>query len=140
MTSTIKQWAADAAGPVQDACNMSGLVFALNECVADLVAHGLGDGEIDTHPICVAWSDKLDDLSRSRRLEPIQSEESLTKLVPRFAAAMQSLCKEGHDTDTRNRHPVVQEFVRRMVHVTESRSTVKLFEALDQCGRIAAGR
>ncbi len=140
MTRSIQQWAADAAGPVQDACNMSGLVFAFNECVADLAAHGLGDDEITPHPICVAWSDKLDDLSRSRGLEPIQSEEPLTKVMPRFADAMRSLCMEGHDTDTRNRHPVTQDFVRRVVHVTGSRSTVKLFEALDQCERIAAGR
>ncbi len=140
MTRPIHQWAADAIGPVQDASNMSGLVFALNECVADLVAHGLGDDEINQHPICVAWTDKLDDLSRSRRLEPIHSDESLTKLMPRFAEAMRSLCNEGHDTDTRNRHPVVQEFVRRVVFITGSRSTGRLFEALDQCDRIAAGR
>jgi hypothetical protein len=140
VTRSIQQWAADAAGPVQDACNMSGLVFAFNECVAHLAAHGLGDEEIDQHPICVAWSDKLDDLSRSQRLESIHGDEPLTKLVPRFAEAMQSLCKEGHDTDTRNRHLVTQEFVRRVVHVTGSRSTAKLFEALDQCERIAAGR
>jgi len=138
MTHTIKQWAADAAGPVQDACNLSGLIFALNECVADLVAHGLDDDEINTHPICVAWSDKLDDLSRSRRLEPIPGEEPLTKLVPRFAEAMRSLCKEGHDTDTRNRHPITQDFVRRVIHVTGSRSSVRLFDALDQCQRVAA--
>jgi hypothetical protein len=119
---------------------MSGLVFALNDCVADLVAYGLSDGEIDQHPICVAWADKLDDLSRSRRLEPIQSEEPLTKLVPRFADAMRSLCKEGLDTDTRNRHPITQEFVRRLVYNTRSRSTVQLFDAMDQCERIAAGR
>jgi hypothetical protein len=140
MTHTIKQWAADAIGPVQDACNMSGLVLALDECVADLAALGLGDEEIDQHPICVAWSDKLDDLSRSRRLEPISCDEPLTTLVPRFAEAMRSLCKEGLDTDTRNRHPISQEFVQRVVYVTGSRSTVKLFEALDQCERIAAGR
>ncbi len=70
MTRSIQQWAADAAGPVQDACNMSGLVFAFNECIADLAAHGLGDDEIDRHPICVAFADKLmtclahEDLSR----------------------------------------------------------------------------
>lgn len=140
MTHTIKHWAADAIGPVQDACNISGLAFALNECVADLVADGQGDDEINTHPICVAWADKLDDLARCRGLEPIQSEEPLTKLVPRFADAMRSLCKEDYDTDTRNRHPVTQEFVRRVVHVTGSRSTVKLFDAMDQCQRIAEGR
>lgn len=140
MTLSIQQWAADAAGPVQDACNMSGLVFALREYVADLVAHGLGDGEINQHPICVAWADKLDDLSRSRGLEPIQCDEPLTKLLPRFAEAMRSLCKEGHDTDTRNRHPITQEFVRRVVHVTGSRSTMRLFDALDACKQMAAGQ
>jgi hypothetical protein len=140
VTRSIKQWAVDAIGPVQDACNMSGLVLALEECVDDLAAHGMGDEEINQHPICVAWSDKLDDLSRSRRLEPIHSEEPLTKLVPRFAEAMRSLCKEGHDTDTRNRHPVTQDFMRRVVHVTGSRSSVRLFDALDQCQRVAVGQ
>ncbi|MBI2806116.1 MAG: hypothetical protein HYX68_14135 [Planctomycetes bacterium] len=140
MTRSVQQWAADAAGPVQDACNMSGLVFAFNECLADLAAHGLCNDEIDQHPICVAWTDKLDDLSRSRRLEPIPCDEPLTKLVPRFADAMRSLCKEGLDTDTRNRHPITQDFVRQVVHVTGSRSTVKLFEALDACKQMVAGQ
>jgi hypothetical protein len=119
---------------------MSGLVFALNECVADLVTHGLEDGEIDRHPICVAWSDKLDDLARTRGLDPIACDEPLTKLMPGFVEAMQSLCNEGHATDTKNRHPTTQDFVRRLVYTTGSRSTVKLFDALDQCERIAAGR
>lgn len=140
MTHTMRQWAADAIGPVQDACNMSGLVFALGECVTDLVVDGLSDGEINHHPICVAWADKLDDLARCRRLEPIPCDEPLTKLVPRFAEAMRSLCKEGLDTDTRNRHPTTQDFVLRVVNVAGSRSTAKLFDALDQCQRIAAGR
>lgn len=140
MTRSIQQWAADAAGPVQDACNISGLVFALNECIADLAGFGLGDVEINEHPIAVAWADKLDDLSRSRGLEPIHGDETLTKLVPRFADALRSLCKEVHETDDRNRHPVVQEFVRRVVYVTGSRSGLKLFDALDECGRIAAGQ
>lgn len=140
MTRTINQWASDAVGPVQDACNLSGLVFALNECIADLVELGLGDSEINQHPICVAWSDKLDDLSRSRGLDPIACDEPLSTLVPRFAEAMKLLCKEGHDTDTRNRHPTAQEVVRRVVYITGSRSTVRMFDALDECGRIAAGR
>lgn len=140
MTRSIQQWAADAIGPVQDACNLSGLVFAFNECLADLSGHGLGDQEIDRHPIAVAWADKLDDLSRSRVLEPIASDEPLTKLVPRFAEAMRLLCKEGHDTDARNRAQVVQEFVRRVVYVTGSRSTARLFDALDACKQKAAGQ
>jgi hypothetical protein len=140
MTRTIQQWAADAAGPVQDACNMSGIVFAFNECITDLAAHGLGDDEIDQHPICVAWADKLDDLSRTRGLESIPCDEPLTKLVPRFAEAMRLLCKEGHDTNARNRHPITQEFVRRVVHVTGSRSTMRLFDALDACKQMAAGQ
>jgi hypothetical protein len=119
---------------------MSGLVFAFNECIADLVAHGLGDGEINTHPICVAFSDKFDDLARCRGLEPIPCNEPLTKLVAQFTEAMRLLCREVHETDARNQHPVVQDFVRRLVHVTGSRSGPKLFDALDQCGRIAAGR
>lgn len=139
MTRTIKQWAADAVGPVQDACNLSGIVFALNECIVDLAGLGLGNQEIDKHPIAVAWADKLDDLARCRGLEPIQCDEPLTKLVPRFTEAMRLLCKENHDTDARNRHPITQEFVRRVVHVTGSRSTVRLFDALDACKQMATG-
>ena len=62
---------------------MSGLVFALNECIADLTGLGLGDGEINTHPICMAWSDKFDDLSRSRGLEPIPCSEKASSSAPR---------------------------------------------------------
>lgn len=139
MTRTIKQWASDAVGPVQDACNLSGILFAFNDCIADLSALALGDNEIDRHPIAVAWADKLDDLARCRELDPITCHEPLTMLVPRFTEAMRLLCNENHDTDARNRHPVAQEFVRRVVYVTGSRSTKRLFDALDACKQMATG-
>ena len=85
MTRTIQQWAADAANHVQCACNLSGLVFAFEQCVADLSGEaeriGEGDEWINTHPICVLWTDRLDDLSRSRSLEPTQMNKALPTLV-----------------------------------------------------------
>lgn len=53
---------------------------------------------------------------------------------------MRLLCKEGHDTDTRNRHPVTQGFVLRVVYITKSRSTMRVFDALDACKQMATGK
>lgn len=141
MTRTIQQWAADAADHVQCACNLSGLVFAFERCVDDLVeeANRLGESVewINTHPICVLWIDKLDDLSRSRSLEPMQTHESLPTLATQFAAVMREICDEanrdGHGTDWRNQHPRAQEIVRKLVAVTGSREGMNVFEAFQKC-------
>ena len=147
MTRTIQNWAKDAYDHVQYACNMSGLVFAFEQCVADLAdeAARLGKDEnwIDHHPVCVAWADKLDDLSRSRTLAALPTEEHLTALVPSFAVRMREVCDEanrlGKGTDWRNQHTVVKEFVRRIVFLTGSREGLNAFNALDECERLAAG-
>jgi len=145
MHRTISQWADDAQDHVQSACNLSGLVFAFERCVADLAdeARRLDAGHdwIDHHPICVAWSDKLDDLSRSRSLAAMPTDEHLVDLVPRFVEAMNGICDEGnrqqHGTDWRNQHPVAQEFVRRIVSITGSRDGLRVFDALADCEKLA---
>ena len=145
MTRTIQQWAADAADHVQCACNLSGLVFAFEQCVADLAneAKRIGEGDewINTHPICVLWTDKLDDLSRSRNVEPMQVNETIPTLAALFAGVMREVCDEanrdGHGTDWRNQHPRVQEFVRKLVAVTGSREGMNVFEAFERCERLA---
>ena len=149
MTSTISQWAADAADHVQFACNLSGLVFVFEGCVADLVveAHRLGQDQqwIDRHPISILWADKLDDLSSCRGLEPVETNEPLTELVPQFASVMRKVCDEanrlGHGTDWRNQHPRAQEFVRKLVTITGSREGMNVSRAFDECEKVAgAGR
>lgn len=145
MHRTIEQWAADAADHVQFACNLSGVVFSFEQCVADLAEEagrlGQGDDWINRHPIAVLWSDKLDDLSRSRGLEPLPPNESLTTLASQFAAVMREVCDEAHrlgqGTDWRNQHPKVKEMVRKLVAVTGSREGMSVFEAFDQCQLLA---
>jgi len=145
MTRSIQQWAADAVNHVQFACNLSGLIFAFEQCVADLAAEakriGEGDEWINTHPICVLWIDKFDDLSRSRSLEPMQVNETLPTLVTQFAEVMRQICDEanrdGHGTDWRNQHPRAQEFVRKLVAVSRSREGINVFEAFQKCEQLA---
>lgn len=144
---TIQQWADDAHGHVQFACNLSGIVFALAQCVEDLTAEakrlGKDNDWIDHHPICVVWSDKFDDLSRSRGLDPLSITESLVTLVPAFVEVMQQLCNEshrdGHGTDWRNQHPRAQECARKIVFVTGSRDSMNVFRALEGCEQLASG-
>ncbi len=145
MTRTIQQWAADAADHVQCACNLSGLVFAFERCVDDLAneAKRIGEGDewVNTHQICVLWVDKLDDLSRSRSLEPMQTHESLPTLATQFAEVMREICDEANrddnGTDWRNQHSRAQEFVRKLVAVTGSREVTKVFEAFEKCEQLA---
>ena len=144
MHRTVSEWAADAAGCIQSACNLAGLVFAFERCVEDLSdeARRLGKNQewIDHHSICVAWADKLDDLSRSRSLPPIPTDEHLVGVVLQFARAMREICSEAqrlnHGTDWRNQHPVVQSFVRRIVSITRSREGLRVFDALADCERL----
>jgi len=147
MARSIQQWARDASDDVQYACNLSGLVFAFQRCIAELVAEaercGQDESWIDRHPICVAWADKLDDLSRSRGLAAIPTDNRLVDLVSNYVERMRDICEEAiqqnQGTDWRNQHPEVQQFVRKMVFVTRSREGMNIMEALDRCERIARG-
>jgi len=148
MNRTLEQWAKDACDTVQFACNLSGIVFACQQCVADLITEakrqGKGPGWVDKHPICVAWSDKMDDLSRSRGLPPIPGDEHLVDLVPKFAQVMRQLCEESHPlgqgTDWCNRHTRAQAFVPKIVHLTGSREGLNVYRALEACEQIAKGK
>lgn len=60
---------ANEAIRVQDACNLSGVVLGFGRAVcrlrALLEAEGRGSTEdVNTHPICVLWADKIADLAR----------------------------------------------------------------------------
>ncbi|MBD3671952.1 MAG: hypothetical protein HUJ26_00375 [Planctomycetaceae bacterium] len=100
-----------------------------------------GDEWISTHPICVLWTDKFDDLSRSRSLEPMQVNETLRTLAAQLAGVMREICDEanrdGHGTDWRNQHPRVQEIVRKLVAATGSREGMNVFEAFEKCEQLA---
>lgn len=146
MSRSIQEWAHDAYDHVQSACNLSGIVFAFEQCVEALVCEAkrldLGETWVDEHPISVCFSDKFDDLSRSRKFSVMPCDEHLAQLMPQFAARMRQLCKESHrlgyGTDWRNEHASAQEFVRKIVSVTRSRG-VRIFEAFERCEQIVKG-
>ena len=147
MTRTISRWAEDAGDTVQYACNLSGLVFAFSECVADLALEAEKLGKpvrwLNRHPICILWADKLDDVSRSRSLPAVPCSENLVDLAPQFAETMRRVCNEareaGQGTDWRNQHPDAQTFVRKLVYVTGSREGLNVFRAFDACERLLKG-
>jgi len=147
MSRSIQEWARVAYDDVQFACNLSGIVFAFERCIEDLTAEArrLKEDEawIDEHPISVCFSDKFDDLSRSRNLPAIDCEDHLTKLASQFAARMREICEESRrldqGTDWRNKHPRAQEFVRKIVSVTRSRERNRIFDAFTLCEQIAKG-
>lgn len=136
---TIQQWALDAADHVQTACNLSGIVYAFERCVADLTAEGHGPLWVNRHPICLAWASKLESLSGCWRGGPTPCLLDLETLVPRFAARMRTICKEVASTDERNEHPDAQHFVRQIDFITQARDGLNLFLALDACERLANG-
>ena len=63
--------------------------------------------------------------------------------MPRFSETMRAVCDEanrlGEGTDWQNQHPDVQQFVRKIVFLTRSRDGLGVFNALDECERLAAG-
>lgn len=146
MERSIRGWAEAAAGHVQFASNLSGLVFDFDRCVADLAAEAERLGKrpewVNQHAISVLWADKLDDLSRSRHLPSVPTDQNLVDLSPCFAETMRKLCAEsrrlGYGTAWRNKHPDAQEFVRRIAYITGSREGDRVFEAFQECDRLAA--
>lgn len=121
---------AETALTVQDACNASGVVYALQRFVPELTAD---------HPVVILFADKLDDLCRCREMEP-RPATTLTDLMATFKATMDRLCeqshKEGHGTDWRNTHPDCQELVLQLVHLAGSRS--RFSDAYDACQQMMA--
>ncbi len=66
---TIKDLAQEAIN-VQDACNLSGVVHGFSRAITDLRAHleqepGFSTDKLNTHPICILWSDKIASLTGS---------------------------------------------------------------------------
>lgn len=55
---------------VQDACNLSGVVHSWSQCVTALWdinrERGWGTLDVNTHPACQLFADKLADLARVR--------------------------------------------------------------------------
>lgn len=60
MSKTIKELAQDALD-VQSACNLSGVIHAFSRTITKLreLLPGVGTDAINTHPICILWSDKI---------------------------------------------------------------------------------
>jgi hypothetical protein len=135
MQKSIAAWAKDAYDLVQGACNLSGIVHSFKRCLDDLAEAGVLAND---HAICVCWVDKCDDLSRSRSLEPIPTEQSIVEVVDEFCAVMHELCEDReHGTDWRNQHPRAQECVRKLVHIVGTRNTLAFSKAYDECVRLA---
>lgn len=85
-TRTMRDLANDAIR-VQDACNLSGVVHGFSSAITRLRAlmRELGresTEEINTHPICVLWADKIADLTRA----PIERGSAV-----RFSEAWQAI-------------------------------------------------
>jgi len=135
MQKSLASWAKDAYDFVQTASNLSGIVHAFKRCLADLDEAGVLAND---HAICILWVDKFDDLSGSRSLDPIPTEQALVEVVGEFSAVMHELCQDReHGTDWRNTHPKAQECVRKLVHVVGSRNVLAFSEAYDVCEQLA---
>lgn len=117
-----EKYMAETAVTVQDACNASGVVYALERFAGDSDAN---------HPVAVLFADKLDDLCRCRDMEPKPTSATLVELMATFKAAMERLCREPQGTDWRNQHPDTQDLVRQLVFLTDSRS--RSSAAYDEC-------
>jgi hypothetical protein len=70
MPRTIKELAQEAYD-VQDACNLTGVVHAFSRAMTDLREIARAEGwesteKLNTHPIVVMWSSKVESLCGSR--------------------------------------------------------------------------
>lgn len=134
------KYMAETALVVQDACNASGVVYALDRFVTELAAEQ-GDHDLLNHPVAVLFADKLDDLCRCRELAPKPTATTLVELMATFKATMERLCeqshREGRGTDWRNRHPGCQECVLQLVYLTDNRN--RFSTAYDDCCRMKEG-
>ena len=141
------KYMAETAIVIQDACNASGVVYALDRFVMELEAERKQLGHDETwlanHPVLILFADKLDDLCGCREMDPKPSTATLFDLMTTFKSVMDRLCeqahKEGHGTDWRNHHPDTQECVLQLVYLTRSRSTSRFSDAYDACCQIKDG-
>jgi hypothetical protein len=118
---------AETALTIQDACNASGVVYALERFAPELTVD---------HPVVILFADKLDDLCRCREMTPTPTVATLTKLMTIFKATMKRLCQEKQGIDWRNQHPDCQALVLQLVYLTRSRSTSRFSDAYDECCRM----
>jgi len=60
MSRTLQELAKEAL-EVQDACNLSGVVHGFSRAITDLrkACPHLGTDELNHHPICILWADKI---------------------------------------------------------------------------------
>ena len=137
-SKSMKAWANDAYNLVQDACNLSGIVFALDQLIVDLKdANELRND----HPFLVLWIDKLDDLSRSRSFVALPCDQPIDELVDELVVVMRRLCddKTIRGTDERNQHTDAQAVIRKMVSATGTRNIFVFGEAYHTAKGIADG-
>jgi hypothetical protein len=59
---TLQELAKEALD-VQDTCNLSGVVHSFSRVMTELRPHCSGTGQLNTHPICVLFADKIRDLT-----------------------------------------------------------------------------
>lgn len=69
MTKSLKDLAAEALA-VQDACNLSGVVHGFSRAISNLreTLPNAGTDEINHHPICLLWADKIASLTGTQDL------------------------------------------------------------------------
>lgn len=130
----VKKLAGDAIA-VQDACNSSGVVYALGRVVSDLMT-GNDVEKLKDHPVIIMWADKLDDLCRCRDKAALPTDELITHLMLEFVVEMDKVCELRLDTDSKNTHPSVQERVLKLVYACDSRGADRLGQAIDACNRM----
>jgi hypothetical protein len=140
----IEAYMAETALTVQDACNASGVVYALDRFVMELDAERRqGDQDwLADHPVVILFADKLDDLCRCREMDSKPTATTLINLMAMFKTTMDGLCEQSHresrGTDWRNQHPDCQDLVLQLVHLVGSRSTSRFSDAYDACQQMTA--
>lgn len=69
---TMKQLAREALD-VQNACNLSGVVHGFSRAISHLRAllPDAGTDEINHHPICILWADKISSLTGTQAIMSI---------------------------------------------------------------------
>lgn len=124
--NTLQEWA-QKSFDVQDACNLSGVVFDFGRLVDFLKAEanrlGKTDRWIDEHPLVSLWVEKMEHLAHSQLLDPIVTEDSVATITKRLVEKQQQVNESDrqYGTDITNRHPLIQDEILRLVHVTRGR-------------------
>jgi hypothetical protein len=123
---------ADEAITVQDACNSSGVLYALARHVEEL-AQTNNNEQLKNHPVIIMFADKLDDLCRCREMPVVKTDLPVVELMRDFTVYMDAVCKEGIDTNSKNTHRDVQTCVLKLVHACDSRGMYRFSKAYDAC-------